>query len=133
MTSPLDELAAYAQRVVGMDSTWMTHAVCRGLDQAKKAWFTCITRDELWIAGSRTNGYEAHKHAVNICFNCPVQWECARWAVEVEEEVGVWGMFPADLGWLQDHAANPLGIIDTARVAEEPVQVAVQRARAVAV
>ena len=61
-----------------------------------------------------------------ICAGCPAQYQCALWAIEVKEESGTWSMEHNHLLWVirQDDSE---AIVHKAKIAGEPVQVAVKR------
>lgn len=65
--------------------------------------------------------------AVLECRNCPVQYDCARFALQVNEKWGTWSMHIDDLKRLQAHPRQN-AIIAAAELAGIPVQVAVRRA-----
>lgn len=71
------------------------------------------------------------KMALMVCNNCPVQYECARWAIEVDERWGTWAMPIEELHWLKKRAHGR--IIDAAEDLGVPVQVAVRTAHAASV
>jgi hypothetical protein len=126
--SALDQLLSYGLRVQGRDRSWMEEGSCQGHRLVRYKLFTCDEHDEITIAGTQISGLEAQRLAEAICFNCPVQWECARWALDVEEEAGVWSMTMRDMRWLR-RRAHPRAIVDQAKANGEPVQVIVRRLR----
>lgn len=66
--------------------------------------------------------------ALTLCALCSAQWDCASFAVAVDEDFGVWGMSLADLLWLRKRG-NATEIIERARYEGQPVQYAVRDAR----
>lgn len=61
--------------------SWRADAACRGLDP------------NLWFPG-RWEGPADFKTAAEaraICHQCPVRQECADYAVETNQEFGIWG------------------------------------------
>ncbi len=66
--------------------------------------------------------------AVLECSMCAVQWDCIRFALSVDEPVGVWGMTEDDRDWLarQPDAAR---IVNRAEAAGRPIQFAVVSVR----
>ena len=75
------------------------------------------------------NGRRAQMLAVEkYCSECPVQWECAMWAVRNEEPSGVWGMVVRDLLWLQRFGGGDM-VIESAKFHNQPVQVTVRKTR----
>lgn len=132
MSDWADSLREYARRVAGRDDSWKKHALCS--DDANIEYqgaFLCSGDD--WLVDDNNEwvtGYEAQKRVVEMfCVECPVQWECARWGVEVEEEVGVYALTVRDLRWLTKQGDAALGLIDQARITHTSVHVAVRRAR----
>lgn len=55
-----------------------------------------------------------------VCNSCPVQWECADYAVQGKARAGTWAMGITNLVWLQDQDA-PLDLIDAARRRQLPL------------
>lgn len=48
----------------------------------------CFTEDpELWHSNRRTDQDEAKR----LCGQCPVRHECLTWALDNDEEWGIWG------------------------------------------
>lgn len=130
MSDWADSLREYARRVAGRDDTWKKHSLCSTVPLYQGA-FLCsgddwlVDDDDQWITG-----YEAQARVVEeFCMVCPVQWECARWGVEVDEEVGVYALTVRDRRWLTRQGDAAFGIIDRARAKSEPVSVAVRRIR----
>jgi hypothetical protein len=64
--------------------------------------------------------------ALAECRNCPAQYACARFAIDVDEKWGTWAMDIDMLKWLKKNAADPKYIIDVAEEFGVPVQVAVK-------
>lgn len=122
-----DTLREYAQRVAGRDDTWKKHAACGDHPEFQGSF---VAREDEWLVDGDNqwvSGYEAQKRVVEqICVDCPVQWECARWGVEVREEVGVYAITPRERWWLIGLGDRALTIIDQARITSTPVQVAVR-------
>lgn len=128
MSDWYDSLREYALRVAGRDDTWKKRSLC--LDQPEFAGSFTADEDDMLVDGDNewVTGYEAQKRVVEqFCFHCPVQWECARWGVEVNEEVGVYALTVRERRWLiNNRAETALTLIDEARIAGTPVQVAVR-------
>ena len=112
------------------DRTWMPDGLCRKNhpDTPAKAW-SCDESEKVVIAGATVTAYRAQKAAVGVCFSCPAQWDCARFAVEGAEECGVWGMIMRDLRWLLASGLDGVALIEGARKRGVPVQVMVGRLR----
>jgi hypothetical protein len=124
-----DTLREYARRVAGRDDSWKKHALCGEHPQFQGSF---LAGEDEWLVdgdGQWVTGYQAQKRVVEqICIDCKVQWECARWGVEVNEEVGVYAITTRERRWLIGIGDRALGIIDRARISETPVQVAVRHA-----
>lgn len=123
-----ETLREYALRVAGRDRSWKTRGLCR--TSGYSGAFLAL-EDETFVDddGVEINGYQAQKRVVEqFCDVCPVQWECARWGLEVHEEVGVYAMTARERWWLfNTYGDASLGIIDQARVDGVAVHVAVHR------
>ena len=87
---------------VGLDRSWTERAACLG-------WATQAPgRPTPWqvgpgrrAAGSDVSNSELVKLALLICRGCPVQYDCARYAVEGMMLAGTWGMPLTALEWLR--------------------------------
>ncbi|OKI54692.1 hypothetical protein A6A27_31605 [Micromonospora sp. CB01531] len=64
-------------RPVAAETDWREDAACRGLDVT---WFYPDPDDTLAVVRVQT-----------FCATCPVRRDCARYAIEHNEEYGVWG------------------------------------------
>jgi hypothetical protein len=122
----------YVKRCHGHDTSWTDQARCKGLSSDPKSpWYNA------WSTEPKTKhrfgdmvvlGEQLIKVGLDLCMHCPVQWDCATWALNVDEPQGTWGMRFEDLRALRE-IRNPLALIERARLAEVPVQVAVRRLR----
>lgn len=127
MSDWADSFREYVQRIVGRDDTWKKQARCTEYPEFHGSFIArededLVDGDNQWVTG-----YEAQKRVVEqICIDCPVQWECARWGVEVREEVGVYALTARERWWLTGLGDRALAIIDDARASQTPVQVAVR-------
>lgn len=77
------------------------------------------------IDGQTYDGATQEAKALRVCRDCPQQWLCGRWAVEVEEDAGTWAMPLKMLRWLR-RQPDAESIIDHARVNDIAVQDAVE-------
>lgn len=120
------DFPTYILKILGRDRTWMERGACRDHELARKRAWTCRTSDEITIGNLQLNPKELIKAALMVCAACPVQYQCALWAIEIEEEAGTWSMEHDHLLWLirQDDSE---AIVHTARLQGEPVQVTVKR------
>jgi hypothetical protein len=114
------------------DTSWHQDANCRGKSNNPEspwynAWFTePKTRHkfgDIWVMGE-----QLIQVALDLCMHCPVQWQCASWALAVDEPQGTWGMRFEDLHWLKKQK-DPQYIIAVANDHSEPVQVVVKALR----
>lgn len=116
----------------GLDSTWKTEARCAGKSNNPNspwydAWFI-EPKGKRNLGGAIVRGTELIKVALDICMHCPVQWDCATYALDSNEPQGTWGMAFEDLRWVKKQK-NAREIIDTARELGVAVQVAVPAVR----
>lgn len=118
------------------DKTWKRQALCMkpNEDVPKGAW-SCDDgpKSKVLIAGISIHGFKAQQMAAMICFTCPAQWGCARYALEGDEAAGVWSMTMRDLKWLRDtcsaYGMDPVGLVEAAEELRIPVQSMVLRLR----
>lgn len=115
------------------DRSFMRKGLCRRSHPTvdnPTAW-SCAEKTRVVIAGVEVPAMKAHEMAAMICFSCPVQWSCTRFALEGEESGCVWGMTPRDMKRLRDTSAvnglDPIALVDAAEALAQPVQVMVQR------
>ncbi|TRV80700.1 WhiB family transcriptional regulator [Streptomyces sp. 130] len=59
---------------------WRTHAACRDEDP-----------DLFFPIGTSGPALVQAEEAKAVCRRCPVQQECLRWALENNQDAGVWG------------------------------------------
>jgi hypothetical protein len=78
--------------------------------------------------GEAITGAELIQIACTLCAMCPAQWDCATFAVMVEEDFGVWAMPLAMLEWLR-RRRDRMQIIERARHQGRPIQFAVADVR----
>lgn len=132
MAEPQD-LSAYVDSIAFLNDEWRKLSACRGASTEIVRMFTCTEDETFEFAGRRFTGLDAQTYLVEAyCQTCPVQWECARHAIVVEEgqrTTGAWAMTKRDRGWLA-RQPDGLSIIDAAKVDDVPVHVAVASARA---
>jgi WhiB family redox-sensing transcriptional regulator len=65
-----------------MTSDWRDYAACRGHDTAN--WYP---EEDFRIGINRI----ARNRAVRICLGCPVKNQCADWAIDNDEHLGIFG------------------------------------------
>lgn len=126
-----DDLPTYIRRAFGKDRTWMVEGSChprnRPSEITEMAWKVPYGETRI-VDGVKYEGERMERIALPICANCPQQWLCTRWAIEVDERTGTWGVGYGQLRWLKKQP-DALNIIDTARVNLVTVQRAVQKVR----
>lgn len=95
-----------------------------------QAW-TCGENGKTKIGGRRIECSVLTEMAVMVCQTCPVQYDCARYAVTYEEPAGTWAMRRRHLDWLQNDGVpvalrlkpgEALSIIDDAEAEGTPVE-----------
>lgn len=122
-------LRDYVVSIAVGDLGWQERARCAGISISAIKMFTCREEDRFVHNDEEATGLQVQKYVVEtFCLECPVQWECARFACDQEEPIGVWGMTLRDRNWLMKQR-NPAGIIDLARREKMAVSVAVQLRR----
>lgn len=116
----------------GLDMDWMEHGRCRSWrtelgDVKKSPWLETAKkpRDESGVSGA-----EIIKAALMICSSCPVQHDCASYALEGLITAGTWSMDIGDLRWLQKQPDGQ-SILDLAHVQNRPVQDVVVQVRTI--
>ena len=114
---------------VGAPRDWMKQAKCRALQGriARRPW-TAHRIDVVRVGRWTYRGEELIAYALLVCQSCPVQWECARFAMTTWENWGTWAMGISDARWLHDQPDHS-ALIDKAQDDGVPVQVAVSSAR----
>jgi len=122
-----EDFPTYILKVLGKDRSWMDNGACRNHHLARKnAWTLRPGDDPVEYVGLKLDPKELIQAALMICAGCPAQYQCALWAIEVKEESGTWSMEHNHLLWVirQDDSE---AIVHKAKIAGEPVQVAVKR------
>lgn len=103
---------------------WMVYGSCRTGKLPMEAW-QCGEDGEIEIAGRSVKCAEVTKLAVMICQSCPVQWSCARFAIETEAEWATYGCRRRHMRWLQEMPYwDAMLIINDAEKNGTPVEVA---------
>jgi hypothetical protein len=107
---------------------WRKRGLCRRAKD-RSCWFVVGEDEEVMWQGAPINGRQAHMLAVDkYCSECPVQYECAMWALKNEEPTCVWSMTIRDMLWLQRFGGGEL-IVEYAKSLGEPVQDVVRHTR----
>jgi hypothetical protein len=116
----VDDLPRYVRAGFGLDLSWKKNAKCKtqtGL--TGKAW-TTTAAETITVGDEKLPGRKLIQMAVMVCRTCPVQWECARYAIKSEAEIGTWGTEIAKIKMLgAQHNYNEL--LDAAQECDIPV------------
>lgn len=122
------KLPTHMRKVEGADRSWVERAKCKTNTQGGRPGFAwTVDRRDGRIQGLKAERWVAL--AVTICKACDAQYDCARFAIQVEERWHTWGMDIEDLKWLQ-RRADAGAIIDAAEDVGVPVSDAVVSIRA---
>lgn len=126
-----DDLPTYIRKAFGRDRSWMYEGLChvsqRPPGTPALAWVIPAGEHRV-IDGVEHNGDVMQAIALPICDKCPQQWLCTRWAVDVDERTGTWGIAYKQLVWLKKQP-DATTIVDAARVNAIPIQYAVKKVR----
>jgi hypothetical protein len=124
----LDDLPLYIRRGFGKDRSWVDRAKCRNNENLPGFAWTIEVRDSRMMGKppKRVTARALHRLALKECLLCPVQWECAKYAIDTDAVVGVWGARLEDLRWLACHS-EWRDILVLAKEHAVPVQTIAQR------
>jgi WhiB family redox-sensing transcriptional regulator len=75
-------ILASALALGSADYTWRTHAVCRDTDP--ELFFPVGTTGQALLQIAKAKG---------VCCECPVKSECLDFAIETNQDTGIWGGF----------------------------------------
>jgi len=121
----------YIRVIQDVDQEWMVQGYCRHDDGKTNVAWSVRPGETVSLGGSsKYLGSELIAYAEAVCEMCPVQWQCARFAIQTEVGVGTWGMGFELLKWLRESEHEPLAAVDAADAEDVPVQVAIRRLRA---
>jgi hypothetical protein len=67
------------------------------------------------------SGAELVKYALIVCSGCPVQYDCAHYAIEAMMIAGTWSCPITQLRWLQKQS-DAFDLVEMARDAHLPMQ-----------
>lgn len=122
----------YVARAHLYDDSWKDHALCTGHIKEgspfRQAWITDPSTKHR-LGDQTVLGSTLIDVALTFCAMCPVQWDCATWAVQVRERCGTWAMPYERLEQMQANPERAIVIIDRARITGTPVQIAVRNTR----
>ena len=90
----------------GLDRSWVESSPCRLWAGSLRPTPWQVHKDQRFVEerdGKKVvmRGDEMIKMALMICATCPVQYDCAAYAVEGLMQAGTWSMGIANLRWLQ--------------------------------
>lgn len=141
----LSDLGVLIRTAHGLDRAWWANAKCRQWEPPSDDDTLGPWRDQRYVGPSiwqvewdqvitwrdhePIRGQKLIELAVLICQGCPAQWDCADYAVRGLMQGGTWATTPRNLRWLIEDADDPLALIESARHAGQPVDVAVRVAR----
>jgi hypothetical protein len=119
-----DRWPAYIRLAWELDDSFMQHGNCRPSRRgpvAQRAW--------IMEKGDADYSYAAQKNALAQCHLCPVQWECATWAIKAEQKFHIWADTPANRKALAGRPDWEM-LIAAAAVKALPVQIVARRIKA---
>lgn len=125
---PLFEMA------MGVGREWMSDGRCHGWGRRTEnadnpnPWFVANNENFTLSDGTVLKGAELVKYALITCAGCEAQYDCARFAVRTNVDVGTSSMGITSLRWLQKQG-DWERIVDIAELATIPIQVAVKTLR----
>ncbi len=123
------QLPSYMKLAKGLDTSWHEDALCRRSPLGHEAWLTAQS-DIRRGSKSEATLLERRSRAKMMCQICPVQWDCARYAVRGMMQAGTWAMRITFLRDLQKDQPAALALLDAAEAGGVSVQVAVDAHRA---
>lgn len=90
----------------GLDRSWVESSPCRLWAGSLRPTPWQVHKDQRFVEhrdGKKVvmRGDEMIKMALMICATCPVQYDCAAYAVQGLMQAGTWAMGIANLRWLQ--------------------------------
>lgn len=124
----IESLGTLITAAFELDRSWYDKGACSG-------WHRKMSGPTPWQQDptATRDGYADEMIAVAliICQTCPVQYQCAKYAVEGRMLAGTWGMHPSDLVWLgrPANAKQAAPLLRAAEAAGIPAQRAVRVAR----
>lgn len=122
-----DHLPRHMRCAQGQNLDWKSGAKCRNAAGVPMmAWHVDRKDSKTKLMGRPATAWIAL--ALAICETCPVQWDCARFALAVGEKWHTWGMDVDDLRWLSTQREADR-VVSMAEEHGVPVQVAVRRYR----
>jgi Transcription factor WhiB len=129
----LDTFPLHVRLAFDVDLTWQAEGKCRNYDGELRVAWSILPKEEITFGSSTYLGAHLIAIALEYCRVCPVQYDCARYAVQTAPSHtyiwGTWGASMNDLRWLKRQGST--AIVDDAETHGVPVQVALREARRV--
>lgn len=116
------------------DRTWAEGAQCTDANGKLRYAWTVLANESIELGESVYSGSDLIALALEYCRVCPVQWQCAAFAVATapkpEQLWGTWGADMVELRWLKRQGPVVTdAVLGHAEVTSTPVQIAVHTAR----
>lgn len=128
----IDDLGVLLAAALHLDTDWKAYGKCRqwryeddpdGVIFRPSPWHGATK--SIIVGDTKVSPREMVKVALSFCHGCPVQWDCARFAVAGLSQAGVWSMSIKKLKALQRNPERAMALIHDAQDTETPMQVAV--------
>lgn len=129
-SASMDDFPSYVKAGYGLSRTWVKTALCSGIMGEHRMAWVVSPEQRVPIGDSVIRGEKLINAALGICVGCPVQYECATYAVKSMADAGTWGMPIDDLRWLR-RQSDAIPIIEVCEEVGEPVQRGVHQIRAI--
>jgi len=112
------------------DRSYYDRAMCRSIvDTPKIAWLADPGRKYRY-GNHLYSGTKLVELALKGCSMCPVQWDCARTAIQAGESAGIWSDTMDQLHWLyRTYPTRHIDIIEMARSTGVTVQKTIRHLR----
>lgn len=124
-----DALPLYMRLALGLDRSWVIRGRClRTNGDMSRAWVVDPRRNVTFSDGSVKSGWAMREYALTECRLCPVQWDCAIFAVKSEATTAIWSAPLDDLRKFTRRFTDWEHRIRTAERYDVPVQVMLRRA-----
>lgn len=98
----LDDAPNHIRIAIAVDRGWVNDARCRNHPDVKPTAWTISPGERLWEVDATAE--QLIEMALNVCWGCPVQYDCVRFALatmpDVKTRVGTWAVEIGGLNWL---------------------------------
>jgi hypothetical protein len=117
---------------MGVDRSWAQRGLCaKDTDVPRLAW---TKQKPMRVNGQVISAKKLTEMAVGVCRLCPVQWECASYAIETGSGwgrggAGLWSTTMERLEWLA-HQRDWRNLLAAAKEMNMPVDTAIGRLQA---